>query len=93
MAVIEAGNDNVEVGGATYQPVQIQVPIVRVKVLPPPPFKVGDGLPVVPPKLVAKIQWGEFVDVSELLKNNIKTDRRRLLWDGGAAAAALMCSV
>ena len=93
VAVIEAGNDNVEASGATDQPVQIQVPTEKVKVLPPPPFKVGDGLPVVPPKLVAKIQRGEFVDMSELLKDNIEADRRRSLQDQGAAAAALMCSV
>ena len=39
-----------------------------------PPFKVGDGLPVVPPKLVAKIRRGEFVDMAELLKDNLDVE-------------------
>lgn len=36
---------------------------------PPPPFIVGDGLPVVPQKLVTKIQSRDFVDMAELPKD------------------------
>ena len=43
---------------------------------PPPPFIVGEGLPVIPSKLVQKIQKGEFIDMAELLKDNIEADRR-----------------
>ena len=58
---------------------------------PPPPFKVGEGLPAVPPRLVAKIQRGEYVDMAELLKDNIEADRRRS--SQGSAAAAAVCSL
>ena len=42
-----------------------------------PPFILGEGLPPIPAKLVAKIQRGEFVDMAELLRDNIEADRRR----------------
>ena len=35
-------------------------------------------LPVIPAKLVKRIQKGEFVDMAELLKDNIEAERRRL---------------
>ena len=57
----------------------------------PAPFMVGEGLPTVPPKLVAKIQRGEYVDMAELLRDNIKADRRRTV-QGGAGVAAAVCS-
>ena len=41
------------------------------------PFVVGEGLPVIPAKLVAKIQRGDYVDMAELLKDNVEVDRRR----------------
>ena len=65
---------------------------VQEKVPPPLPFKVGNGLPVIPPKPVAKIQKGEYVDMTELLKDNLEADRRRSAQDGGVAAAVLVCS-
>ncbi len=40
-------------------------------------FMVGEGLPPVPAKLVGKILRGEFVDMAELLRDNIEADRRR----------------
>ena len=43
---------------------------------PPPPFIVGEGLPVILSKLVQKIQKDEFIDMAELLKDNIEADRR-----------------
>ena len=42
------------------------------------PFIVGEALPVVPGRLVKKILRGEFVDMTELLKDNIEAERRRL---------------
>ena len=55
----------------------------------PPPFIVGEGLPVVPPKLVAKINRGEFVDKAELLRDNIEADRRRAATAGSVEATIL----
>jgi hypothetical protein len=41
------------------------------------PFILGEALPVVPPKLVRKILRGEFVDMAELLRDNMEAERRR----------------
>ena len=57
---------------------------------PAPPFKVGEGLPAVPPRLVAKIQRGEYVDMAELLRDNIEADRRRSLQGSAAAVCSLI---
>ena len=38
------------------------------------PFLLGEGLPPIPAKLVQK---GDFVDMAELLQDNIESDRRR----------------
>ena len=43
-----------------------------------PPFFVGEGLAPVPAKLVTKILWGEYVDMSELLRDNIEAERRQM---------------
>ena len=40
-------------------------------------FILGEGLPPVPVKLVGKICRGEFVDMAELLRDNIEAERRR----------------
>ena len=40
------------------------------------PFLLGEGLPPIPAKLVAKIRKGDFVDMAELLQDNIEADRR-----------------
>ena len=56
-----------------------------------PPFKVSEGLPAVLPRLVAKIQRGEYVDMAELLRENIEADRRRS--SQGIAAAVAVCSL
>ena len=43
---------------------------------PQPAFLLGEGLPPVPPKLVDKIQRLEFVDMAELLGDNLEVQRR-----------------
>lgn len=43
-----------------------------------PPFVVGEGLAPVPAKLVTKILRGEYVDMSELLRDNIEAERRQM---------------
>ena len=42
------------------------------------PFLLGEALPVVPAKLVKKIVRGEFVDMAELLWDNMEVGRRRV---------------
>ena len=39
------------------------------------PFVLSEALPVVLTKLVGRIRRGEFVDMAELLKNNMEVDR------------------
>ena len=46
---------------------------------PQGPFVLNEALPVVPAKLVKKILKGEFIDMCELLKDNIEVARRRSL--------------
>ena len=41
------------------------------------PFILGESLPVVPAKLVKKILRGDFVDMADLLKDNLEAERRR----------------
>ena len=42
----------------------------------PVPFTLGEGLSPVPSKLVIKILKGDFVDMTELLRDNIEAERR-----------------
>ena len=46
------------------------------------PFIMGESLPPILAKLVTKIQKGQFVDMAELLRDNIEAERRRTK-DGG----------
>lgn len=41
-------------------------------------FILDEALPVVPTKLVKQILRGEYIDMAELLKDNIEVERRRL---------------
>ena len=60
---------------------QLQVALVRhpaLNVIPPPlPFTLGEGLPPIPAKLFGKIYKGEFVDIAELLHDNMEAERWR----------------
>ena len=38
----------------------------------------SEALPVVPTKLVRKVEKGEFVDMADFLKDNIEAERRRI---------------
>ena len=40
------------------------------------PFLLGEEFPPIPAKLVAKIQKGDFMDMAELLRDNIEVERR-----------------
>ena len=46
------------------------------------PFILSESLPVVPAKLVKRILKGVFVDMVELLKDNMEVERRRALAEG-----------
>ena len=52
-----------------------------------PPFILGEALPVVPAKLVKHMQRAEYIDMAELLKDNIEAERRRLasVEEGGSS--------
>ena len=47
-------------------------------------FVLGEGLPPVPAKLVAKILKGEFIDMAELLRDDIEAESR-----GGSDTASI----
>ena len=51
------------------------------------PFLLGEGLPPIPAKLVAKIQKGDFVDMAELLRDNMEAERRRGKEDGASTSS------
>ena len=42
-----------------------------------------------PRKIVAKIQKGDFVDMADLLRDNMEAERRRLSVAGGVVASIL----
>ena len=47
------------------------------------PFVLSEALPVVPAKMVKRIlKKGEFVDMAELLKDNLEAERRRFVAEG-----------
>ena len=48
------------------------------------PFVLSEALPVVPAKLVRRILRAEYVDMAELLKDNMEAERRRLVGDTSA---------
>ena len=48
----------------------------KEKEVPPQTFILGEGFPAVLAKLANRIQKGEFVDMTELLKDNIEAERR-----------------
>ena len=47
------------------------------------PFILSEALPVVSAKLVRRILRGEYIDMAELLKDNMEAERRRLSAVGG----------
>ena len=46
------------------------------------PFVLGESLPVIPARLVRKILHGDFVDMAELLHDNMEVERRRSTVEG-----------
>ena len=62
----------------------------RGKEMKPPshPFIISSALPVVPVKLVKKIWSGEYVDMAELLRDNMEVERRRHATEGEGGSGA-----
>ncbi len=54
------------------------------------PFILGEALPVVPAKLVKRILKGDYVDMAELLKDNMEVERRRAQVEGDGSQGQLM---
>lgn len=52
------------------------------------PFVLGESLPVVPAKLVRRILKGDYIDMSEFLKDNMEADRRRALMESDGAGSS-----
>ena len=48
----------------------------------------GESLPSVPAKLVARVRKGEYVDMADLLRDNIEVDRRRTAQGGDTQPAS-----
>ena len=49
------------------------------------PFVLSEGLPPVPAKLVAKIQKGDYVDMAELLRDNMEYECRQATSDSSGS--------
>ena len=52
------------------------------------PFVLSEASPVIPKKIVNRILKGEFVDMAELLKDNMEADRRKRTAEGIAPKPA-----
>ena len=66
------------------EPEKVDLPAATPKKLEGPAesaFILSEALPVVPAKLVKRIQKAEYVDMAELLKDNMEAERRRMLSD------------
>ena len=53
----------------------------------PKPFLLSEGLPPVPAKLVGRILRGEFIDMAELLRDNLEAQRRGALQESPSTSS------
>ena len=72
-SAVMAGDKRSATGGETTQHLQEDKNTQQTAAQP---FLLSDGLAPVPPKLVAKIQKLDFVDMAELLRDNLEVQRR-----------------
>ena len=56
---------------------------------PRQPFVLSDGLAPVPAKLVARILRGDFVDMAELLRDNLEAQRQGVIQESSAILSDL----
>ena len=54
----------------------------------PKPFVLSESLPPIPAKLVEQIWKGEFVDMSELLRDNLEAQRRGAVQEAAGATSS-----
>ena len=53
------------------------------------PFILSENLPVVPARLVKRILKSDYIDMAELLKDNMEVERRRALVEAGAYSSSM----
>ena len=54
----------------------------------PKPFLLSEGLPPVPAKLVGRILKGNFIDMAELLRDNLEAERRGVFQDSAGSSSS-----
>ena len=54
----------------------------------PKPFLLSEGLPSVPAKLVGCILKGDFIDMAELLRDNLEAERRGVFQDSAGSSSS-----
>ena len=83
-----------ERSGSSATPVQLRsaktVGAGRTESVDTAPFILSEALPVVPAKLVKKIRNGEYIDMAELLKDNIELERRRAATEGEGSRSSFL---
>lgn len=81
----QAGRGDSSKGGGIVQPGKAEGR-ATTEPLEAQPFVLSEALPVVPAKLANRIRKGEYVEMAELLKDNVEAERRRLaVGDGGVS--------
>ena len=53
------------------------------------PFNLSENLPVVPARLVKRILKSDYIDMAELLKDNMEVERRQALVEAGAYSSSM----
>ena len=80
LPVVEGGSTAVEVASELAKEIQTtssgEVEAVFPKLAANKPFILSEGLPPVPHKLTVRILKGEYVDMAELLRDNLEVERR-----------------
>ena len=72
-------------GRVSQEPPQVNAQVAGRKDEPlETPFILSDSAPVVPPRLVCHILRAEYVDMAELLKDNMEAERKRMLAENGS---------
>ena len=79
---------SVEMVNEAIKGMQEKERVAKKKEEPQKPFLLSEGLPPVPAKLVTRIQKGEFIDMAELLQDNLEAQRRGALQESGSASAS-----
>ena len=84
----EEGHPKPGDGKATQADVS-QLKALKVTEEAPKPFLLSEGLPPVPAKLVGRILKGDFIDMSELLRDNLEAQRRGVFQEQSAGTLSV----